>query len=159
MVTTFNIENLNLSLVDVDGVPPANGRLSALEGIAEAFKRGELPSEELREWFCGSVEALRGEYEENATSSVKQRLISRSFGFTPKQGGKAQGQNGYEMAKEICIIMLAEECGDEQAIKRYVERRFKHRGNPPFDSVSKTYYRHKKAALPAAETYLDSLRY
>lgn len=155
MTATFKIEDLNLSLVDVHGIPQATGRVAAFQAIADAFKRNELPSEELMDWFCSSVEELAADYAENSSPSVKQRLISRSFGFTPKQGSKTSQQNGYAMAKDICVIRLSEECGDEEAIERYVERRLKHCKGDPFDAVRRTYYRYKSAAEPAAEAWIE----
>ncbi|PZP84149.1 MAG: hypothetical protein DI582_09535 [Azospirillum brasilense] len=114
MTTTFEIENLNLSLVDIEGIPSATGRVAAFRAIAEAFKRNELPPEELMEWFCASVDELAAKYAKDSTPAVKQRLLSRSFGFTPKQGSKSSDAGGYAMTKDICVIRLSEGCGDEE---------------------------------------------
>ena len=147
MSKTFEFESIDLCLIDVEGIDPSAGRLSAFKSMAKALKRGELPTDEIIQWFCEAVAALEEGYEANSSQATKQRLLSRSFGFTPKQKKNALKSEGYLVAKAIHVIKVMEECEAEEAIKRYVKRNHPRQQAKMYDSVRTTYFR-----------YLETLR-
>ncbi len=151
---TFKLEEIFLGLVDADGVSPFSGRMAALKLVVEHVRSGAPVSDEIRQWFCDGYDVLEANHKPGMSLGVEQRLLAKSFGFTPKQGGFHRDWLGREIAKGICIIELGEKCDAGEAIDRYTARKWPNRPEM-HESIRKAYYRYREAVVADAENFLE----
>lgn len=156
-MTDFKIEDLCLHAVDVEGIDPFVGRVNAAVLINEYLQKGELPPSDLIAWFGESVGNLQRGFKPKVSQAVKQRLASRSFGFTPRQKQTDHRGEGYDEARAIEIIKVMEKCNTDEAIDRYEERVYPHKRGEKFASLRQKYYRHKDAVAADVEAWLGIL--
>lgn len=150
----FKLEELFLGLVDVEGVSPFPSRMAALKSVVEHVRSGAPVSDEIRQWFCDGFDSLEAKHTPDMSLGVEQRLLAKSFGFSPKQGGYGRERQGREIAKGVCIIELGEGCNAGEAIDRYTARKWPSRPEM-HESIRQAYYRYREAVVADAENYLE----